>query len=227
MVSECSFKVVFFFQLSYFDLMIITLQYLRWFLPYISMDWPQVYMCTSHPEPPSELPLHPNPLCCPIAPALGAPPMTALALFPFLPSQDYSPPNSHESYQVFPHLKPSRGISSILNAGQGLRGLVSHTSSQIGLLKYLNVAICCWRSRHPRLLPVPRTSHANSTSQMLVTATDAKKIRVATATASDYAKIPHEEFGLSHVTVTFPALLSRLGQDPGTSLLISIGIQNF
>ena len=54
-----------------------------------------------------------------------------------------------------------------------------------------------------------------------------KKIRVATATASDYAKIPHEEFGLSHVTVTFPALLSRLGQDPGTSLLISIGIQNF
>ena len=62
---------------------------------------------------------------------------------------------------------------------------------------------------------------------MLVTATDAKKIRVATATASDYAKIPHEEFGLSHVTVTFPALLSRLGQDPGTSILISTGIQNF
>ena len=134
-------------------------------------------MCASHPEPLSQLPLHPNPQGCPIAPALGAPPMIALALFLFLPSQNYSPPNSHESYQVFPHLKPSRGISSILNAGQGLRGLVSHTSSQISLLKYLNVAICRWGSRHPRLLPGPRTSHANSTSQMLVTATDAKNIK--------------------------------------------------
>ena len=74
MVSECSFKVVFFFQLSYFDLMIITLQYLRWFLPYISMDWPQVYVFIPHPEPSPPPHPYPHPILpsCPRAPALGA-----------------------------------------------------------------------------------------------------------------------------------------------------------
>ena len=47
----------------YFNWKIITV--LLWFLPYINMNWSQVYMCTPH----SELP---TPLGCPSASALGA-----------------------------------------------------------------------------------------------------------------------------------------------------------
>ena len=110
--SPLSFKKIF-----YFNWRITTLQYCDGFC-HTSAWIGHRYRCVPPiPEPPSQLPLHPNPLGCPIAPALGAPPVIALALFLFLPSENYSPPNSHESYQVFPHLKPSRGISSILNAG--------------------------------------------------------------------------------------------------------------
>ena len=41
-------------------------------LPYINMNWPQVYMCLSHPEAPSHLPPYPIPLGFPRAQALGA-----------------------------------------------------------------------------------------------------------------------------------------------------------
>ena len=40
---------------------------LWWFLPYIDMNQPWVYMCP-HPEPPSHLPPHPIPLGRPSAP---------------------------------------------------------------------------------------------------------------------------------------------------------------
>ena len=53
--------VVFFF--FYFTI-------LWWFLPYIHMTQPWVYMC-SHPEPPSHLPLHPIPQGHPSTPALS------------------------------------------------------------------------------------------------------------------------------------------------------------
>ena len=35
------------------------------------MNWPEVYMCSPHPESPAYLPPHPMPLRCPRAPALG------------------------------------------------------------------------------------------------------------------------------------------------------------
>ena len=41
-----------------------------WFLPYIDMNQPWVYMC-SHPEPSSHLPPHPIPQGHPSAPALS------------------------------------------------------------------------------------------------------------------------------------------------------------
>ena len=44
---------------------------LWWFLPYIDMDQPRVYMWP-HPEPLSHLPPHPIPLGCPSALALSA-----------------------------------------------------------------------------------------------------------------------------------------------------------
>ena len=36
------------------------------------MNWPQLYMCSPHPESRSHLPPHPIPLGCPRALALGA-----------------------------------------------------------------------------------------------------------------------------------------------------------
>ena len=45
------------FLFIYFDWWIITLQYCDFFLPYINMNWPQVYMC----PPPSWTPLPPHP----------------------------------------------------------------------------------------------------------------------------------------------------------------------
>ena len=53
----------------YFNWRLITI--LWWFLPYIDMNQPWVYMCP-HPEHPSQLPPHPIPLGCPSAPALSA-----------------------------------------------------------------------------------------------------------------------------------------------------------
>ena len=44
---------------------------LWWFLPYIYMNQPWMYMCSHHPEPPFLLPAHPIPPDCPRAPALG------------------------------------------------------------------------------------------------------------------------------------------------------------
>ena len=41
------------------------------FFPYININWPQVYMCSSHPETPSDIPPHPIPLGCPRALDLG------------------------------------------------------------------------------------------------------------------------------------------------------------
>ena len=35
-----------------------------WFLQYISMNHPYVYICSLPLEPPSHLPPHPTPLCC-------------------------------------------------------------------------------------------------------------------------------------------------------------------
>ena len=53
-------RVEFFFNIwIYFNWRIITI--LWWFLPYISMNLPQVYMCPLHPEPFSHVPLHPVP----------------------------------------------------------------------------------------------------------------------------------------------------------------------
>ena len=45
---------------------------LWWFLSYISVNQPQVYMCPPHPEPLSHHPPHSISLGCPRAPALGA-----------------------------------------------------------------------------------------------------------------------------------------------------------
>ena len=42
----------------------------QWFLPYIDMNQPWVYMCP-HPEPPSQLPPYPIPQSHPSAPALS------------------------------------------------------------------------------------------------------------------------------------------------------------
>ena len=44
---------------------------LWWFLPYMDMNQPRVYMCPPS-EPPFHLPPHPIPLDCPRAPALSA-----------------------------------------------------------------------------------------------------------------------------------------------------------
>ena len=44
---------------------------LWWFLPYIDMNQPRVYMCAPS-QPPSHLPPHPIPLSCPSAPAVSA-----------------------------------------------------------------------------------------------------------------------------------------------------------
>ena len=54
----------------YFNWRIFTI--LWWFLPYVNMSQPWVYMCPDHPEPASHLPLHPIPLSCPRELALGA-----------------------------------------------------------------------------------------------------------------------------------------------------------
>ena len=43
---------------------------LYWFLPYIDMNHPWIYMC-SPSQPPSRLPLHPIPLGLPSSPALS------------------------------------------------------------------------------------------------------------------------------------------------------------
>ena len=45
---------------------------LWWFLPYIDMNQPCVYMCSPILKPPSHLPPHSIPLGCPRAPALGS-----------------------------------------------------------------------------------------------------------------------------------------------------------
>ena len=45
---------------------------LWWFLPYINMNWTQVYMCTPHPEFPCHLPPLSTLPGCPRALALGA-----------------------------------------------------------------------------------------------------------------------------------------------------------
>ena len=37
---------------------------LWWFLPYINMKWPELYICPLPPESPSCLPPHPTPLGC-------------------------------------------------------------------------------------------------------------------------------------------------------------------
>jgi len=48
----------FFKKLIYFSWSIITLQYCDDFLPYINMNWPQVYMCLPYADSPSHLPPH-------------------------------------------------------------------------------------------------------------------------------------------------------------------------
>ena len=47
-----------------FNWRILTLQYCDGFLPYISMNWSQVYMCPLHPESPCHLPAHAAPPDC-------------------------------------------------------------------------------------------------------------------------------------------------------------------
>ena len=54
-----------------FNWRIITLQYCDGFLPHISMNWSEVYMCSLHPEPPSHLPPHSIPPDCHRALAFG------------------------------------------------------------------------------------------------------------------------------------------------------------
>ena len=62
------FKKIYLFSLedNYFTI-------LWWFLPYIHMNWPQVYMCPAASWTPSRLPPHLSPLGCPRAPALCHP----------------------------------------------------------------------------------------------------------------------------------------------------------
>ena len=75
------FHLFFFFKYNYiyfflilinFNWRISTLQYCDGSLPYINTNWPQVCMHLPHAEPPSHLPPHHIPLCCPRVSALGA-----------------------------------------------------------------------------------------------------------------------------------------------------------
>ena len=65
------FKVLFYFLIGLFSLETNYFTILSWFLPYIDMNQPWVYMCP-HPELPSRLPPHPIPQGCPSALALSA-----------------------------------------------------------------------------------------------------------------------------------------------------------
>ena len=62
----------FYFKIYVFSLEDNCFTILWWFLPYINMNQPEVYMSPPpHPESPSCLPPHAVPLCCPRAAALG------------------------------------------------------------------------------------------------------------------------------------------------------------
>ena len=69
-----SFFFKLFFILKFYLLVLVNyriITILWWFLPYISMNWPSVYMYPLYPEPPSHLPSHPLPPGYHRAPALG------------------------------------------------------------------------------------------------------------------------------------------------------------
>ena len=52
------------YNLFIFNWRTICFTILCWFLPYITLSQPQVFICLLLLEPPSHLPLHPNPLGC-------------------------------------------------------------------------------------------------------------------------------------------------------------------
>lgn len=130
--------------------------------------------------------LHPEPLPCPSLPypsglshstSFGCPSNDCTGLVSILTFLELFSTQQSWVISSLPTLETLKGHLLNPKCWLGSQGACVSYKLTDSLLKYLNVAICCWGSRHPRLLPGPRTSHANSTSQMLVTATDAKKIK--------------------------------------------------